>query len=175
LKNKDLEGAVSEVLSTSVLKATKTLDVELPRKVLKKILGVGAVLSVIKEQLKSCPKQLVKPMQMLEELASNLDGDVDDLIGRFSNVVSAFQGSSVMVSGAKMGTDGRTGISFSFPHDIIKNISPVTVLSLVGEKLPGPLKKGFDKVNDDVCPCNACAFPHEGCSACRYGCIVLMR
>jgi hypothetical protein len=79
------------------------------------------------------------------------------------------------VSGAKMGTDGRTGISFSFPHDIIKNISPVTVLSLVGEKLPGPLKKGFDKVNDDVCPCNACAFPHEGCSACRYGCIVLMR
>ena len=129
---------------------TKNLDVELPRKVLKKILGPSAVLELIKEQLQSGPKELGKPMQMLQELASNLDGDIDELIARFGKVFSAFQSSSVTVSGARMGSDGGTG--FSFPLDIIKKISPVEVLSLVGDKLPGPMKSGFDKVSDDACP-----------------------
>ena len=160
LKSQDLEGAVAEVLSPSVLKVTKNLDAELPRKVLKKILGASAVLEVIKENLQSGPKELAKPMQMLEELAGNLDGDIDEIIARFGKAASAFQSTSVTVSGAKMGTDGQTG--FRFPQDIIKKISPVAILSMVGEKLPSPLKSGFDKVNDDVCHCNVFVCPHVG-------------
>jgi hypothetical protein len=140
---------------------TKNLDVELPRKVLKKILGPSAVLELIKEQLQSGPKELGKPMQMLQELASNLDGDIDELIARFGKVFSAFQSSSVTVSGARMGSDGRTG--FSFPLDIIKKISPVEVLSLVGDKLPGPMKSGFDKVSDDACPLQCLHVGYDVC------------
>ena len=142
------------------MKVTKNLDAELPRKVLKKILGASAVLEVIKENLQSGPKELAKPMQMLEELAGNLDGDIDEIIARFGKAASAFQSTSVTVSGAKMGTDGQTG--FRFPQDIIKKISPVAILSMVGEKLPSPLKSGFDKVNDDVCHCNVFVCPHVG-------------
>jgi len=61
-------------------------------------------------------------------------------------VFDAFQSRSVTVSGAKMGSDGAAG--FSFPLDLIKKISPVSILSLVGDKLPGPLKGGFDKALD---------------------------
>ena len=117
---------------------TKTLDLELPRKVLKKLLGVSAVLDMIKEQLQSVPQEMAKPFELLQELAGNLDGDIDDILGRFGKVFDAFQSRSVTVSGAKMGSDGAAG--FSFPLDLIKKISPVSILSLLGDKMPGPLK-----------------------------------
>ena len=77
---------------------TKTLDLELPRKVLKKLLGVSAVLDMIKEQLQSVPKEMAKPFELLQELAGNLDGDIDDILGRFGKVFDAFQSRSVTVS-----------------------------------------------------------------------------
>ena len=145
LKNTDLEGAVAEVFSKPVLMVTKNLDLELPRKILKKLLGVSAVLDMIKEQLRSVPKEMAKPFQLLQDLAGNLDGDIDDILGRFGKVFDAFQSRSVTVSGAQMGSDGAAG--FSFPLDLIKKISPVSILSLLGDKLPGPLKGPFSKVN----------------------------
>ena len=136
---------MAEVFSKPVLMVTKNLDLELPRKILKKLLGVSAVLDMIKEQLRSVPKEMAKPFQLLQDLAGNLDGDIDDILGRFGKVFDAFQSRSVTVSGAQMGSDGAAG--FSFPLDLIKKISPVSILSLLGDKLPGPLKGPFSKVN----------------------------
>ena len=131
VKNSDLEGAVADVMSSMpVIKLFAQLDLEMPRAVLKKVFTNQGVLKSI--QKFSAVPQLKAPMDMLQKFADNLDAGMDELLDNFEQVITTCKN-----------IDPTAG--FKFPQDLIKSLSPVDMLSAIGEKIPAPFNDIYNK------------------------------
>jgi uncharacterized protein YfcZ (UPF0381/DUF406 family) len=102
IKNKDLQGAAEQVMSAGMLKVTQNLDTELPRKILKTVLQNNAVTTAIQQAQNQIP-QLGAPLQKLQQLAQQLDGDVSDILAKFEDVFNSLKGQA----------------NFNFPGDLM--------------------------------------------------------
>eukprot|EP00802_Teleaulax_amphioxeia_P003565 Tamp_03568.p1 GENE.Tamp_03568~~Tamp_03568.p1 ORF type:complete len:1036 (-),score=260.28 Tamp_03568:551-3568(-) len=134
LKNKDLEGALAVVMSSSaVLKATAQFDPEMPRNVLKKVLQNAGFTAAVQKMLSKPPANLQPPLQALQSLSQDLEGDMDEMMEKLQGVMME----------CKRVFAQRPDIQF--PRDLIKSVDPVSILALIGEKMPGPLKTAYSK------------------------------
>ena len=89
--------------------------------------------AAIQQAMARLPTNLHSPFIGLKQLSQQLDGDVDALVQRFQEVAASFKVFDV------------PDPDFKFPHDLIKEINPVGVLSALAQKLPGPLRQIFEK------------------------------
>ena len=102
IKSKDLQGAAEQVMSAGMLKVTQNLDTELPRKILKSVLQNNAVTTAIQQAQSQMP-QLGAPLQKLQQLAQQLDGDISDILAKFEDVFNSLKGQA----------------NFNFPGDLM--------------------------------------------------------
>jgi uncharacterized protein YfcZ (UPF0381/DUF406 family) len=102
IKSKDLQGAAEQLVSAGMLKVTQNLDKELPRKILKTVLQNNAVATAIQQAQNQMP-QLGAPLQKLQQLAQQLDGDISDILAKFEDVFNSLKGQA----------------NFNFPGDLM--------------------------------------------------------
>jgi len=133
MKSKDLQGAVALVMSGPMMKAVAAINTEMPRTLLKNLLTNAEMEAAIQQAMARMPTNLHSPFIGLQQLVLQLDGDVDALVQRFQEVAASFKVFDV------------PNADFKFPHDLIKEINPVGVLSAIAQKLPGPMRTIFEK------------------------------
>eukprot|EP00802_Teleaulax_amphioxeia_P007136 Tamp_07142.p1 GENE.Tamp_07142~~Tamp_07142.p1 ORF type:complete len:715 (+),score=161.30 Tamp_07142:261-2147(+) len=134
LKNKDLEGALAVVMSSAaVLKATSKFDPEMPRNVLKKVLQSTGFQSALHQMASKPPVNLQSPLQALQSLSQDLEGDTDEMMEKLQGV---------MMECKEAFAEHK---DIQFPQDLIKSVDPISILAMIGEKMPGPLKTAYSK------------------------------
>jgi len=134
LQSKDLEGALGEVMSSAaVLKVTSKFDLEMPRNVLKKVLQSTGFQSALQQMASKLPANLQSPLKTLQSLSQNLEGELDEIMERFEGVMEE----------CKRVFAQRTDIQF--PQDLIKSVEPVSILAMIGEKIPPPFSTAYSK------------------------------
>ena len=128
-----MEGALAVVISAAVLKVTSRFDPEMPRNILKKVLQNTGLQSAIEKMLAKLPADLHSPLQALQSLSQNLEGELDEIMERFEGVMEE----------CKRVFAQRPDIQF--PQDLIKSVDPVSILALIGETIPPPFSTAYSK------------------------------
>ena len=135
VKQKDLHGALSMMVSMPMLEASQCLDAEMPRNLLKSILGSAAVVSNIENAMARMPTQLHPPLEMLQEFSKHLDVEMEELMENCSNIIENF------ISYAQVYADPK--VNFKFPHELMEGVDAASVLQLLSDKVPAPMDTAF--------------------------------
>ena len=121
IKHQDLEGALAVVMSsTAVLKVTARFDPEMPRNILKKVLQNAGFTAAVQKMLSKLPANMQSPLKALQSLSQDLEGDMDEMMGKLGGV---------MVE-CKEAFEQRPDIKF--PQDLIKSVDPISILAMIG-------------------------------------------
>ena len=134
LKRGEIQDAVTVVMSSAaVLKVTSKFDPEMPRNVLKKVLQSTGFQSALQQMASKLPANLQSPLKTLQSLSQNLEGELDEIMERFEGVMGE----------CKRVFAQRPDIQF--PQDLIKSVDPVSILAMIGEKIPPPFSTAYSK------------------------------
>ena len=134
LKSGDIQEALAVVMSSAaVLKVTSKFDPEMPRNILKKVLQSTGFQSALQQMASKLPANLQSPLKMLQSLSQNLEGGLDEIMDKFQGVMEE----------CKRIFAQRPDIKF--PQDLIKSVDPISILALIGEKIPPPLSTAYSK------------------------------
>jgi len=134
LKDKDLEGALAVVMSSAaVLKVTAKFDPEMPRNILKKVLQNAGFTAAVQKMLSKLPANMQSPLKALQSLSQDLEGDMDEMMEKLQGVMMECKEAFAQHKDIK------------FPQDLIKSVDPISILAMIGEKMPGPLKTAYSK------------------------------
>ena len=129
LKDKDLEGALAVVMSSAaVLKVTAKFDPEMPRNILKKVLQNAGFTAAVQKMRSKLPVNMQSPLEALQSLSQDLEGDMDEMMEKLQGVMMECKEAFAQHKDIK------------FPQDLIKSVDPISILAMIGEKMPGPLK-----------------------------------
>lgn len=121
VRRNDLQGALAAVLSGPVLKCLKSLNADLPRDILKKILQNNFVQIAIEQTIERLPDKLHPPLVMLVTFSQNLGGNIDEILSNLGDVLQNFKDYAAVYQAPKVKP---------FPLPLFLSISPSLPLSL---------------------------------------------
>ena len=134
VKSGDVQSALAEVMSSAaVLKVMSKFDPEMPRNILKKVLQNAGFTAAVQKMLSKLPANMQSPLKALQSLSQDLEGDMDEMMEKLQGVMMECKEAFAQHKDIK------------FPQDLIKSVDPISILAMIGEKMPGPLKTAYSK------------------------------
>ena len=134
VKSGDVQSALAEVMSSAaVLKVMSKFDPEMPRNILKKVLQNAGFTAAVQKMLSKLPANMQSPLKALQSLSQDLEGDMDEMMEKLQGVMMECKEAFAQHKDIK------------FPQDLIKSVDPISILAMIGEKIPPPLSTAYSK------------------------------